>query len=61
MKELQRIATVAPGDTIERAIHNSLRARLLAVVHQIIHELGDNDVAKFSIAQDLAFFRGVPA
>src|SRR3954453_22277969 len=46
---------------VERAIHRAFSARLLAVVHQRIHEAGDHDVAELGVRQDLALDRAAAA
>src|SRR3984885_12668765 len=49
------LRTATPLHHVERAIHGTLGNRLLAVVHQRIHEARDDDVAELGIRQDFAF------
>ena len=49
VKGLQRVIAGALGNPIKGAIHNSLGDRLLTGIHQIVHELGDDEIAKLGV------------
>src|SRR6185437_13208985 len=57
----QRVLARALGDAVERAIDDTLGDRLLALVHQAIHELAHDHVAEFRIRQHFPFDRGATA
>src|SRR5262249_29966380 len=48
-------------DDVERAVDDVLGHRLLAGVHDRVHELRDHHVPELGIGQDLAFFGAVTA
>jgi hypothetical protein len=48
-------------DDVERAVDDLLGGRLLAFIHDRIHELGDDLVLELRIGRDLAFFGAVTA
>ena len=51
---------VLPGallDAVEGAVDDAFGDRLLAVEHEAVHELGEDDVAEFRIGQDFALVR----
>src|SRR6185437_2370272 len=55
----KRILLGLAFDDVERAVDDPFRGRLLAVVHDRIHELGDDDVAELRVRHDLALFCGM--
>jgi hypothetical protein len=57
MKHPQRILAGALGDTLERAVDDALGDRLLALIHQAVHEFGHDKIAEFGIRQNLSFDR----
>ncbi len=59
MERLDRRALQAGLHPVKRAIDDALGDRLLAVEHQVVHELGDHPVAELGIGQDFALFGGV--
>src|SRR5579862_8061739 len=61
VEDADRILTAAPLNAVKRAIDDPLGDRLLALVHQTIHELGQHDVTEFRIRLNLAFDRGPAA
>src|SRR6267378_7900807 len=58
VEHTERILAAALADAVEGAIHNPLRNRLFALVHQAVHEFGEDGITEFRIRQDLAFDRG---
>src|ERR1700722_7844833 len=60
-KGLERILTRTLGDAVERAVDDAFGDRLLALMHQAIHEFGQNVVAEFGVRQDFAFDGGAAA
>src|SRR5579872_321328 len=58
VEDPDRILAAALLNAVEGAVDNALGDRLLALVHQAIHEFGHNLVAEFRIRQNLAFDRG---
>ena len=57
----QRILARALGHALERAVDDRLRDRFLALVHEAVHELGDDGIAELRIRQNLAFDGGTAA
>src|SRR6185437_12930212 len=58
VEHAQRILARALGDAIERAVDDAFGNRLLALVHQAIHEFGDDEIAEFRIRQNFALNSG---
>ncbi len=56
MENLQRILAGLGLDRIERAVDDSFGGRLLAVIHQAVHEFGEDQIAKLGIRVDFAAF-----
>src|SRR6516165_1018155 len=61
VEHAQRILAAAFGDPIKGAIDNPFSNRLLALVHQAVHELGQDGIAKLGVRQDFAFDGGATA
>ena len=60
VEHLHRIAgAVFCLDAVERAVDDALGDGLLAVVHQVVHELGQHRVAELGVRQDFALFGAV--
>ena len=57
----QRILLGLGGDGVEGAIDDAFGGGLLAVIHQAVHEFGENQVAKFGVRDDFAAFGAVAA
>src|SRR5690606_22476805 len=51
-EDLQRVFLVALLDDVERAVHDPLGGRLLAVHHEDVAELGDHPIAVLGIGED---------
>src|SRR3546814_266631 len=56
-----RVLRPALADAIERTVHDAFGDRLLAVVHQAVHELAENDIAELRIGQNFALFGAMTA
>ncbi len=54
MEDLQRVLLEARLDVVEGAVDDALGDRLLAVEHDRIHELRQDDVPELRIGEDLA-------
>src|SRR5579872_7457342 len=54
-----RIAFDLGLDAVERAIDDRLGDRLLALVHDRVHEFGDDDIAELGVRADLSLFGAV--
>ena len=48
-------------DGVERAIDDAFGGGLLAVIHQAVHEFGEDQIAKFGVRVDFAAFCAVAA
>ena len=60
MEHFDRCAALLLFSTaVKRVVDDALCDRLLAVDHQVVHEFGQNLIAKFGVRQDFAFFGGV--
>jgi hypothetical protein len=57
VEQLQRIRFRALLDGLERAIHDVFGGRLLAVIHQAVHELRDDEIAILGVRENFAFLR----
>src|SRR5258706_749707 len=57
----QRILLALGGNGVERAINDAFGGGFLAVIHQGIHELGENQVAEFGVGGNFAAFGAVAA
>ena len=57
----QRILLGLGGDGVEGAIDDAFGGGLLAVIHQAVHEFGENQIAKFGVRDDFAAFGAVAA
>jgi hypothetical protein len=53
-EHLDRVGAGAALDEVEGTVHDPLSGRLLALVHDGIHELGEDDVAVLGVRDDLA-------
>src|SRR6185437_1910499 len=61
LEHRQRIGLHLGLDAVERAIDDLLGDRLLALVHDGVHELGDDDISELGVRDDLAFLGGMAA
>src|SRR6202000_833089 len=61
VERLHRVALGLLLDLGHGAVDDGLGGRLLALVHQAVHELGDDDVAIFGVGEDFARPGGVTA
>src|SRR5205807_6439874 len=61
LEHLDRVLLGLALDDLERAVDDRLGHRLLALVHDRIHELGDHHVREFRIGEDLALVGTVTA
>src|SRR6516164_342515 len=61
MEHAQRILAAAFGDAVQGPVDNPFGNRLLALVHQAVHELGQDGIAELGVRQDLAFDGGATA
>jgi hypothetical protein len=57
----QRILLGPGSDRVESAIKDTLGGRLLAVIHQGIHELGEDQISEFCVRGNFAAFGAVAA
>jgi hypothetical protein len=57
----QRVLLGLGGDGVESAIDDAFGGGLLAVIHQGVHELGEDQIAKFGVRGDFAAFGAVAA
>jgi hypothetical protein len=57
----QRILLGLGGDGVEGAVHDAFGGALLAVIHQGVHELGDDEIAILGVRVDFAAFGAVAA
>src|SRR5262245_892816 len=56
MENVQRILLGLLLDRVECAVDDSFRDGFLALVHEAVHELGENQIAKFRVGDDLSLF-----
>ena len=56
MEHLNRIGLGARLDGVERSIDDAFGGRFLAVIHQVVHELGKDDIPELRIGKNLALF-----
>src|SRR4051794_23464339 len=56
MEHADRLALEASFDALERAVDDAFGDRLLAVEHDRIHELREDDVPELWIGKDFALF-----
>ena len=56
VENLDRIALDLGLDLFEGAVNDAFGDRLLALVHEVVHELGNDEIAEFRIRVDDAFF-----
>ena len=61
LEHRQRVALELRLDAFEGAVDDLLGDRLLALVHDRVHELGDHHVAEFGVRDDLAFLSAMAA
>src|SRR5947209_13656795 len=54
LEDLERLVLGALGDDVEGAVADLLGDGLLALAHQVVHELGDQAVLELGVRQDLA-------
>src|SRR3546814_16071031 len=51
-----RVIAPALANAVERDVDDAFRNGFLAVVHQAVHELAENDIAEIRIGQNFLFF-----
>src|SRR3546814_5956540 len=51
----------ALANAVERAVDDAFRNGFLAVVHQAVHELAENDIAELRIGQNFPLFGAMTA
>src|SRR5215213_4818787 len=56
VEDADRLALQARFDALERAVNNALGDGLLAVEHDTIHELGEDDVPELRVGKNFALF-----
>src|SRR3546814_67424 len=56
-----RVIAPALANAVERAVDDAFRNGFLAVVHQAVHELAENDIAELRIGQNFPFFGAMTA
>jgi hypothetical protein len=65
LQRLMEHRRAAPGafslDAIKRTVDDTLGDGLLAIEHQVVHELGQNAIAELRVRVDFAFFCAVTA
>src|SRR5690606_18435476 len=61
VEDLHRLLAAALPDALERAVDDRLGNRLLALVHEHVHELRQHDIPEFRIGENLALFGGPAA
>src|SRR5262249_13452831 len=61
LEDLDRVLLGLALDDVERAVDDRLGDRLLALVHDRIHELGDDPLGELRVGQDLALVGTVTA
>src|SRR6185436_11825806 len=59
VEDADRIRPGLAVDLLEGAVDDVLSNGFLAVMHQRVHELRDDDIAEFRVWQNLAFLAGV--
>ena len=59
MESFQGVIAGALGNPIKGAVNDSLGDRLLAGIHQIVHELGDDEITELGVPQYFALLGGM--
>ena len=56
MEHLDRVGLGLRLDLVEGAVDNAFGNRLLALIHEVVHELRDDEVAELRIRIDFTLF-----